>query len=72
MNVCISRHPSAIGASNYLITSVWYGLEFVVNKKRKNMICKLGKVDERIPVIQLLDPGVKGKGETDSYMNREK
>ena len=61
MNVCTSRHRSSIGVSNYLITSVWYGLEFIVNKKWKNKIYKLGKVDERIPVLQLLDPGVKNK-----------
>ena len=56
MKVCTS-----IGTSNYLITSVWYGLEFIVNKKLKNKIYKLGKVDDRIPVLQLLDPGVKSK-----------
>ena len=32
-----------------------------MNKKWKNKIYKLGKVDDRIPVLQLLDPGVKSK-----------
>ena len=34
-------------ASNYLITSVWYGLAFIVNKKWRNNIYKLGKIDDR-------------------------
>ena len=56
MKVCIST-----GTFNYLITSVCYGLEFIVNKKWKNKIYKLGKGDDRILVLQLLDPGVKSK-----------
>ena len=46
-----------IGASFYRqgheTISLWYGLEFMVNQKRKNKISVLGKVDDRIPILQL-------------------
>ena len=50
-----------------MITSVWYGLAFIVNKKWKNKIYKLGKVDDRIPVLQLIASRSKTQKETELY-----
>ena len=36
-----------------IIISLWCGLAFIVNQKWKNQIEKLGKVDDKIPILQL-------------------
>ena len=48
-----------------VVTSLWYGLAFIVNKKWKNKIYKLGKVDDRIPVLQLARSRGKKQNESD-------
>ena len=40
-----------------------YGLAFIVNLKWIKKIYKLGKIDDRIPILQL-DPGAKNKTKT--------
>ena len=39
--------------------SIWYGFIFIVNQKWKNKVFKLGKVNGRIQIIQLTNPGAK-------------
>ena len=47
------------------VTSLWYGLAFIVNKRWKNKIYKLGKVDDRISVLQLTRSKGKKQNESD-------
>ena len=48
-----------------VVASLWYGLAFIVNKKWKNKIYKLGKVEDRIPVLQLARSRAKKQNESD-------
>ena len=48
-----------------VITSLWYGLAFIVNKKWKNKIYKLGRVEDRIPVLKLTKSRGKKQKESD-------
>ena len=57
---------------NYLITSVWYGLALIVNKKKwRNKIYKLGKVEDRIPVLQLIRSMSQKQKETDLWTEKD-
>ena len=49
----------------WIITSLWYGLAFIANKKWKNKIYKAGKVDDRTLVLQLTRSRGKKHGESD-------
>ena len=49
----------------HLITCLWYGPAFIVNKKWKTKIYKMGKVDDRIPVLQLTRSSSKKQEEPD-------
>ena len=42
-----------------------YGLAFIVNLKWIKKIYKLGKIDDRIPILQL-DPGAKKQNENET------
>ena len=59
-----------MGRRRSVITLLWYELAFIMNKKYKNKIYKLGEVDDRIPVQQLT--GSSGKKQKESDMNRER
>ena len=37
-----------------IISLWWYGLAFIVSQKWKNKIYKLGKVEDRIAILQLV------------------
>ena len=52
---------SAKVSTSYIITSLFYGLAFIVKKMCKNKIYKLRKVDDRISVLQLTRSKVKSK-----------
>ena len=45
--------------------SLWHGLAFIVNQKWKNKTFKLGKVNDRIQIIQLATFRNKSKKETE-------
>ena len=47
------------------MVSLWYGLTFIVNKKWKDKIYKPGKVDDKIPVLQLTRSRSKKQKEPD-------
>ena len=38
---------------NYIPLAVWYELAFTVDRKLKHKIHKLGKCDDRTPILQL-------------------
>ena len=38
----------------HIILSLWYGLAFIVDQKWKNKIYRLGKVHDKIPILQLI------------------
>ena len=40
-------------ANTWLKVSFWYWLAFTVNQNWKNKIYRLGKVDDRTPILQL-------------------
>ena len=46
-------------------------LAFIVNKKLKNKIYKLGKADDRIPVLQLTRSRGKKQKESDVSIEKE-
>ena len=46
-----------------VIISLWYGLTFTANEKFKNKINKLGKDDDRIPILQLVTSRRKNPNE---------
>ena len=49
----------------YTIISLWYGLKFIVDQNWKNKIFKLGKVDERIPILHIARLRGKRQNETE-------
>ena len=51
--------------------NVKHELAFIVNKKLENKIYKLGKVDDRIPVLQLARSRGKKQKENDRCIEKD-
>ena len=52
----------------FVLTKIYilvYGLVFIVNQKWKNQICKVGKVNDRIQILQLARSRNKRQKETE-------
>ena len=47
----------------------WYGIAFIVNQQWRSKICKLGRVNDTIPFLQLARYRSKNK---ETEMNRER
>ena len=56
--------------SKDIIMYHWYGIAFIVIQKWRSKICKLRRVDDTIPFLQLARYRSKNKKETE--MNRER
>ena len=54
-----------MGKGIAIVIFIWHGLAFIVNYKWKNKIYKQGKLDDRIPILQLARFRSKRKKETD-------
>ena len=57
-----------------IIISLWcglaYWLAFVVNQNWKNKIYRLGKVDEKIPILQVTRSKSKRQAQTEIWMEK--
>ena len=60
---CLARQGHVI--IHTVAGSLWYAIAFIVNQKWKNKIYKVGKVDDRIPVLQLTRSRSKKQKETE-------